>query len=291
MISPAPVGMGARRFEGKIAIVTGAGRKGGIGEAIATRLAREGADVAVVDLCREKPEVPRERFAAWEELQAVADSLAVHGGRALPIKCDVTDEVEVAAMASAVASTFGAAHLLFNNAGGGTGAGPVDHTPVWELALEDWRYTQAVSLDSAFLCSKHVSPIIARSDGGAIVNTVSISAHHGVAGLSAYAAAKYGVIALTRNLAIELAAKNIRVNAFSPGITLTPYVQQRFEALAAERPGSTAEDHVQRFVSERVPLGRAADPSEMAAVAAFLASDDSSFMTGQTLQVDGGMRV
>src|SRR3546814_1701403 len=112
-------------------------------------------------------------------------------------------------------SDLGRIDVLCNNAGGGTGAGPVDQTPVAELSLDDWRYTYAVSLDSAFLCAKHAVPHLERQ-GGAIVNTTSISAYHGVPGISAYAGAKYALTALTRTLAVELAPKGVRANAFAP---------------------------------------------------------------------------
>lgn len=279
------------RFGGKVAIVTGAGRAGGIGEAIARRVASEGGRVVVVDLCRDRPEVPRERFGDWESLCAVANSLGDVGHPGLALRADLTVEEDVERLVATVQQEFGRVDCLFNNAGGGTGAGPVDQTPVAELSKQDWDYTLDVSLNTVFLCSKHVAPAMTSNGGGAIVNTTSISAYHGVAGISAYAAAKYGVTALTRTLAIELARQNIRVNAFAPGMTLTPYVKQRYEHVAAQHPGTTPEEHMNKVVSARIPLGRVAEPAEMASVAAFLASEDASYMTGQTLFVDGGMRV
>jgi NAD(P)-dependent dehydrogenase (short-subunit alcohol dehydrogenase family) len=279
------------RFGGRVAIVTGAGRVGGIGEAIARRMAEEGANIVLADLCQDRADAPREKFGSWAELEHVAERLRETGAEVMPIKADVTDEAAVAALMMQAESRFGRVDHLFNNAGGGTGAGPVDRTPVAELKRDDWDYTLRTSLDSVFLCSKHAAPCIARAGGGSIVNTSSISAHHGVAGISAYAVAKYGVLALTRNLAIELAPQNIRVNAFSPGMTLTPYVRQRFDALAAQDRSLTADEHMAQLASARIPLGRGARPAEMAAVAAFLASDDASYITGQTIEVDGGMRV
>ena len=283
--------MSSGRFAGKLAVVTGAGRPGGIGEAIARRVTQEGGRCALLDLCGSKAEAPREKFATAESMEAVAAGLGEDGEAGIAVACDVTDEAAVTDAMCEAGERLGGIDILFNNAGGGTGAGPVDQTPVAQLDLSAWNYTVELSLTSAFLCSKHAIPHIRKRGGGAIVSTTSISAYHGVAGLSAYSAAKYGVTSLTRDLAMELSADGIRVNAFAPGITLTPYVRQRYESRAAQRPGTTPEGLMRDFVSARIPMGRAAQPSEMASVAAFLASEDASFMTGQTLLVDGGMRV
>lgn len=277
------------RLKDRVAIVTGAGRAQGIGEAIALRLAGEGAHVAVVDLCRERADLPREKFGQWEELQAVSDKVAARGVRSLPLKADVTHEADVAAMVERVKAEFGRIDILCNNAGGGTGAGPVDRTLVVDLSREDWDYTLGTSLTSTFLCSKHSAAVmIAGGRGGRIVNTVSVSAHRGMPGGSAYAAAKFALVNFTQTLALELAPHRINVNAFSPGMTMTQYVRQRLETIAAGQPDKTVDQVLAEWL-RGVPLGRAADPDDMAAVAVFLASDDASYMTGQTLVVDGGL--
>lgn len=273
----------------RVAIVTGAGRAQGIGEAIALRLASEGAHILVADLCRERPDIPREKFGQWEELQAVAENVRKHGTKVLAVKADVTNEDGVKAMVEEAQHTFGRVDILCNNAGGGTGAGPVDRTDVTELSRDDWDYTINICLTATFLCSKYgARAMIAGNRGGRIINTVSVSAHTGMPGGSAYAAGKFALVSLTKTLALELAPHNITVNAFSPGMTLTQYVTQRMSAVAAGQPGKSVEE-VQAEWVKGVPLRRAAEPSEMASVAAFFASDDASYVTGQTIVVDGGM--
>jgi len=277
------------RFNGKVALVTGAGRRRGIGEAIARRLAEEGADVVIADLCRERPDLPREHFGQWDELQAIAADIAQGGRRVVPVKADVTDEAEVEAMIAATLEAFGRLDIVCANAGGGTGAGPADSTPVVEVSKGDWDYTLAASLTSTFLTAKHAArAMIAGGKGGVIVNTVSVAAHHGVPGCSAYSAAKLAVTSLTQTLALELAPHNIRVNAFSPGVTDTQYVRQRLEFVAQTSPEKNT-DRLLDAWTKSIPLARAAEPRQMAAVAAFLASDDASYTTGQTLIVDGGL--
>lgn len=277
-------------FEGNVAIVTGAGGQGGIGEAIALKLARSGASVAVVDICRNDPEAPSRKLPSWDDLQAVAERVTAAGGNGLAIKADLTDEDAVADMVRQVEARFGKLDLLFNNAAGGRSAGPIHHTPVTQLSRSDWDYTFAASLTSVFLCCKWAAPAIARSGGGAIVNTNTISAHYGIPGMSAYLSAKYALVEFTKILALELAPDNIRVNAFSPGMTLTPSLRFRYEEIAAEQPELTAEQHM-KSRTVNIPLGRMADPEEMASVACFLASKEASYMIGQTLEVDGGRRV
>src|ERR1700761_7193177 len=184
---------------GRVAVVTGAGRHGGLGEAIALRLAQDGAQVAVVDLGRERPDLPREHFGQWEELQSVAQSVSETGQRCLAFKADVTNEADVEKLTSEVQAAFGHIDILCNNVGGGTGAGPADSTPVIDVSLDDWNYTVGVSLTSTFLCSKHIGRVMVKQGrGGRIVNTVSVAAHHGVIGCSAYSAAKLALVSFTK---------------------------------------------------------------------------------------------
>jgi 3-oxoacyl-[acyl-carrier protein] reductase len=246
--------MTCRRFEGRSALVTGAGS--GIGRAIALRLAAEGADVAV------------NYHANREGADAVAREIEALGRRALVVGADVRDPAAVEAMVAAVVGAFGRLDVLVNNAGVVRRGGVLDITEaMWDEVVD-------VNLKGTFLCAQAAARWMQGRGPGAIVNVASMRGVEGGSSSPHYAAAKAGVIALTKTLARELAPA-IRVNAVAPG-----YVETRLQA------GLTAEQR--RDIQAATPLGRIGDPAEIGAVVAFLASDDASFMAGQTLLADGG---
>lgn len=251
------------RLEGKRAIVTGAAR--GIGEAIARLFAEQGARVAVADI---NP-AGAENVAA-----AIRDA----GGEAMTVAVDVSSEQSAAAMAEVVASELGAIDILQNNAAN------IEFGPVHELAEDSWHRVMAANLTGVYLASKAVIPHMLDGDGGAIVNTCSINALHGQPGFAAYNASKGGVLALTRQMALEYGPR-IRVNCISPGVTNTPAV--RSAIAAAEDP-----DGFERMlVNSNHIARRLADPREIAYAALFLASDEASFCFGTDLMVGGGQAV
>jgi len=271
------------RLENKVAIVTGCARERGIGRAIAMRLADEGAHVVVADYCRSMPEYPDAKFGQMEELEGVAAAIRKLGRRSLAVKVDVTDEHEVAQMAESAMKEFGRVDILCSNAGGGVGGGPVI-----QQTLDSWNRTVGINLTGTFLCAKHVAPkIIAGGRGGRIINTASIAGKRGGPMMAAYSAAKHGVIGFTRSLALELGSFNITVNAVCPGFVET----QLFEGLI-NMVGSTRnlnrEQVLKTFVNQ-VPMGRMQTGEDVANVVAFLASEDGGYMTGQALNICGGV--
>ena len=273
------------RLENKVAIVTGCGRERGIGRAIAIRLAEEGAHVVVADYCRSIAEYPDAQFGQMEELEGVAAEIRKLGRRSLAVKVDVTDEAEVARMAAAAMKEFGRVDILCNNAGGGVGGGPVI-----QQTLDSWNRTVAINLTGTFLCAKHVAPkIIAGARGGRIINTASIAGKRGGPMMAAYSAAKHGVIGLTRSLALELAAFKITVNAVCPGFVETQLLEGLINMVGATR-NMNREQVLQTFVNQ-VPMGRMQTGEDVANVAAFLASEDGGYMTGQALNICGGVEV
>ncbi|MGN9768590.1 3-oxoacyl-ACP reductase FabG [Micromonospora sp. SD12] len=250
------------RFADRVAVVTGAAQ--GIGAATAHRLAAEGAAVAVVDL-----DAARAR--------AVADEIAAAGGRAVGIGCDVTDAGAVAAMTDQVLQAYGGLHVLVNN------AGITRDNLLFKMPLPEWEAVLTTNLTSMFLCCQAAQEHMVAARYGRIVNLSSRSAL-GNRGQVNYAAAKAGVQGLTATLAVELGPFNVTVNAVAPG-----YVATAMTAATAERVGSSPEAH-QRAVAEHTPLRRVAQPAEIASAIAFLASDDASYVSGQTLYVNGGAR-
>jgi NAD(P)-dependent dehydrogenase (short-subunit alcohol dehydrogenase family) len=270
-------------LKGKVAIVTGAGRKLGIGRAIALRLAREGADVAVADICREFEEFPDYGLGMWEGLKSTADEVSALGVRGLPLKVDVTDSQAVDEMVAQTMDAFGHIDILVNNAGG-----VVDPMVVLWMEEAAWNKTLAINATGTFLCSQRVArTMIARREGGKIINIASIAGKGRSPALAAYCAAKAAVLALTRVLAYELAASGIQVNAVCPGEVDTDLQRWGWQVEANFR--GVPYDEVVSEEMEQIPLGRLEQPDDVANLVAFLASDQSDYMTGQAINVDGGI--
>jgi len=248
------------KLKGKAAIVTGAAK--GIGWGIAKVFLEEGAKVALVDWDKETGEAST---AAFREA----------GGEAIFIECDVSNEEQVKAMVAKAVEALHGLDILVNNAGVGI------YTPVLETSSEDWDHCLAVNLKGGFLCSKYAIPHMQKAGKGAIVNISSVHSHATVNGVAPYAASKGGLTALTRNMAIDY-GPTIRVNAIAPGWVLTPLIQGIFDS-----QDDSAEQ--QRLVEERQVMKRIGRPEDIGYAAAFLASDESAFITGTQLFVDGGL--
>jgi NAD(P)-dependent dehydrogenase (short-subunit alcohol dehydrogenase family) len=244
------------RLGGRVAVVTGAGS--GIGRATVRRFASEGARIVAVDLDEASG-------------NAAADEV---GGEF--VRCDVSSEPEVAALFESVSTTYGRIDIAFNNAG----ISPPEDDSILTTGIEAWDRVQRINLTSVYLCCKYVLPYMQRQNKGSIINTASFVAMMGAATSQiSYTASKGGVLALTRELGVQFAREGIRVNALCPGPVATPMLMELF----AKDPERAA----RRLV--HIPMGRFAEPEEIAAAVAFLASDDSSFMTASTFLVDGGL--
>ncbi len=250
------------RFAGKAVMVTGGAH--GIGRASALRFASEGANVAVVDL--------REDLAGQ-----VAEECSAAGGRGLAYRADVSDAGEVSAVVARIVDELGGIDVVHSN------AGRLRAGTVLEVTPEEWNLTFAVNVTSMFLVARSVVPTMQTGGGGAIVTTGSISGLFGEPALAAYTASKAAVINLTRQLAIDFAASGIRVNSVCPGWVDTGFNDPQFA-----HDHMTDEDVV-AAIERTVPMKRQGLPEEIAAAVAFLASDDASYITGQTLVVDGGL--
>jgi NAD(P)-dependent dehydrogenase (short-subunit alcohol dehydrogenase family) len=247
-------------FDNQVAIVTGAAK--GIGWGIAKVLSQKGAKVVVVD---------------WDakEGEKSAEGIRKAGGDAIFVKCDVSNEAEVKAMIDAALQKYGRIDILVNNAGIGV------YKSILDASSEDWDRCLGVNLRGVFLCSKYAIPHMQKLGKGAIVNISSVHSHATVNGVGPYAASKGGITALTRNMAIDYGPA-IRVNSIAPGWVLTPLIQSIFDSY------SDPADQ-QRQVERRQVMKRIGVPEDIGYAAAFLASDEASFITGAQLFVDGGL--
>ena len=247
------------RLEGKVALVTGAAS--GIGAACAERFAREGATVVGCDL-------QTEGLDTWSAAASAATQSSYQGG------LDVREEAALSAWVQAARDRFGRIDVLVNAAGVAGGG------PVHMMDLEEWRRVIDINLTGTFLASKHVLPTMLEQESGSIIHIASVEGLEGNEGGSSYNASKGGVVILMKNMAMDYGRKGIRVNAICPGFIDTPLLR---EVMAM--PG--LEKHAEK-VRQQHQLGRFGRPEEIAGAAFFLASDDSSFVTGQALAVDGG---
>lgn len=241
---------------GKTAIVTGGSR--GIGRAVSLAFAHEGANVVVV--------YAGNTAAAAETLQMIE----TEPGKAVSIQCDVSDGAAVDAMVKQAKDMFGSIDILVNN------AGITRDNLIMRMKEEDWKQVLDTNLTGVYHCTKAVSKIMMKQRQGSIVNLTSVVGITGNAGQANYAAAKAGVIGFTKSIAKELASRNIRANAVAPGCIDTDMT-------------AVLNDSVKEDMIKTIPLGRVAEPEEVAKAALFLASDCASYITGQVLQVDGGM--
>lgn len=242
-------------FQGKVALVTGGSR--GIGRAVVLAFASEGCRVA---FCY------RDNAAAAQE---VIETVQAQGGSAVAVKADVAEAAEVKRLVAGVVESFGRLDILVNN------AGVFPQQAVLEISDQDWDGVLRSNLYSTFYCSREALPVMMRLRQGAIINLVSVAGKRGSAFHAHYAAAKGGVLALTRSLAKEVIPYNIRVNAVCPGRVVTDMLQGEWDSA------------LERWKKE-APIGRLADAAEIAEVILFLASQRASYIVGETVDVDGG---
>ena len=275
-------------LDGKVAIVTGAGGRHGIGRAIALRLAQEGADVVVTDIRRSQETIrPEDRQAGWLGLPSVVEEIEALGRQALGLMSDVSDTGQVADMVTGTLDRFGHIDILVNNAGSQPGR---DRVPVVELEEDAFDEVMRVNVRGTFLCSKAVARHMVQRDGGGKIIVISSGAgKRGRASFAAYCASKFALIGFTQSLAEELGPHRINVNAICPGLVDTERTDFIAAALAPE--GQSAAEYRAMMVRERstqVPLGRIAMADDIARTAAFLASSESDYLTGLSISVSGG---
>lgn len=262
-------------LEGRVAVVTGAGRMRSIGRAIAVEMARAGCDVVVTGTGRAPREYPAdEKSVGWRDIESVADEVRSLGRRALPVVCDISDEAGVDTLLGRTLDQFGRVDVVVNNAAASRGG---DRVPVVDLDVDTWDRVVSINLRGTFLMTRAFARhMITQGEGGSVINISSIGGKLSGAGTAAYSASKAGVQSLTSSTAKELGVHGIRVNAICPGVTETGRLDDQDT------------ETWQAYVAANVPLGRVGTPQEVAYAAVFLASGQAAWVSGQAWNVDGG---
>ena len=270
----------------KVAIVTGAGRMRGIGRAIALRLAQDGADTVVTAAPRAPTAMPEhEQEAGWRGVTSVAEEIVATGRRAHALDVDVTQPDRVSEMVERAIREFGRVDILVTNAGLALVSGKKN---LWETEDEEWRREIDVNLNGVYHCCKAVAKqLVEQGESGRIINISSLAGREGQAQYGGYTPAKFAVVGLTQMLAKELAPHKVTVNAVCPGSTDTDMMDGTFRR-TEERMG-LPEGAIKQVVHTFIPLGRQAETAEIASVVAFLASPSAGYITGQAINVDGGI--
>jgi meso-butanediol dehydrogenase/(S,S)-butanediol dehydrogenase/diacetyl reductase len=267
---------------GKVALVTGAGRAGGLGEGILLRLAAEGCLLVASDIGVSAATEGGANLGTSEELESVATGLREKGAEVLTRPCDVSSPEQVAAMVAATEERFGRLDILVNNAGIG-----FEMRHLAELSPGQWQRVIDVNLTGAFLCTKAAAALMKKGGrGGRVINIASQAAKSGFPHMAPYVASKHGLIGLTRTAAIDLAGDAITVNAICPNHVTTKLGEVQ-NAYFSAYSGQSLEAYLEAMRA-RIPLGRVGLPDDTAAAVAFLASDDAAFITGEALNVSGG---
>lgn len=267
---------------GKVALITGAGGEKGFGRAIANRLSQEGAHIAVSDLAANPY-----GGSGWGGVDSVVAEIEAKGGQAMQVLADVSDATAVDSMVAQVIDRFGHLDILVANAGSRPGK---DRVPVVELTEEAFDEVQRINVKGTFLCCRAAARhMIDRDGGGRIIIISSTAGKRGVARFAAYCASKFALVGFTQSLALELAPNQVNVNAICPGFAMTERMTEIADALRDENQSlkdKLASMHRER--ADATPLGRTTEPRDIANMAAFLASDQSDYMTGLSLTVAGG---
>ena len=270
-------------LKGKTAIITGSGRRKGIGEAIALKLASEGCNIVITDIGVTKgKQFSEEHIGSTDEMETIATNAKNMGVNAIAVPCDIRFEDQVANLVKTTKDTFGSVDIMVNNAGVG-----YIMEPFTEFKEENWNAVLDVNLKGAFLCSKHAAiEMIAQGIGGSIINIASQAAKSGFPFAAAYTASKHGMIGLTRSNAVELGAHKIRVNAVCPNHITTGlgHWQNKF---FSDKLGQDYDSYLQAIVDKN-PLGRTGLVEDIAKAVAFLASDQADYITGEAMNVSGG---